>query len=125
MTTIYPTLRYRDAKAAIAWLTGTFGLTEHSVMDGPDGTVSHAELAWGDSVVMLGTRTSDGSATWDTGKSVLYLVTDDPDGLHKKAVDAGAEIVMELTDQDYGSREFAAADPEGNIWAFGTYQPKV
>jgi uncharacterized glyoxalase superfamily protein PhnB len=40
-------------------------------------------------------------------------------------VAAGAEIVLELTDQPYGSREYAAADPEGNVWTFGTYDPRA
>ncbi len=120
---IYPTLRYTDAQAAVRWLVATFGLIERNVMANPDGTVAHAELGWGDGgVVMLGTR-GGGSETFDTGKAVLYLVTDDPDDLHKRAVAAGAPIVMELTDQDYGSREFAAADAEGNVWVFGTYKP--
>jgi uncharacterized glyoxalase superfamily protein PhnB len=121
--TIYPTLRYNDAKAAMRWLTDSFGFTEHSVMSSPDGTVNHAELAWGDGgMVMIGSR-SDTPSPFDTGRACIYLVTDDPDGLHKRATEAGAEIVMELTDQDYGSREFAAADPEGNVWCLGTYQP--
>ena len=51
------------------------------------------------------------------------VVVDDPDALHDRAVAGGAEIVMGLTDQDYGSREFAARDPHGNVWCFGTYRP--
>ncbi len=57
------------------------------------------------------------------GPVVLYVVVDDPDALHDRAVAGGAEIVMGLTDQDYGSREFAARDPHGNVWCFGTYRP--
>jgi uncharacterized glyoxalase superfamily protein PhnB len=51
-------------------------------------------------------------------------VTDDPDALHQRAVAAGAPIVRELSDTDYGSREFAARDLEGNLWSFGTYRPE-
>src|SRR5262249_28968392 len=51
-----------------------------------------------------------------------YVVTDDPDGVHDRAVKAGAEIIMELHETDYGSRDFAARDPEGNRWSFGTYR---
>ena len=50
-------------------------------------------------------------------------MVDDPDALYERAKRAGAEIQMELTDQDYGSRDFIARDPEGNIWSFGTYDP--
>jgi uncharacterized glyoxalase superfamily protein PhnB len=53
------------------------------------------------------------------------VVVDDPDSLHARARDAGAEIVMEPTDQDYGSRDFIASDPEGNLWSFGTYRPEA
>jgi uncharacterized glyoxalase superfamily protein PhnB len=51
------------------------------------------------------------------------VAVDDPDAHHARAKAAGAVIMMELTDQDYGSREYAARDPEGNVWCFGTYRP--
>jgi uncharacterized glyoxalase superfamily protein PhnB len=54
---------------------------------------------------------------------VTYLVVDDPDARHARAVAAGAEVVQELVDQPYGSREFAVRDPDGNIWSLGTYRP--
>jgi uncharacterized glyoxalase superfamily protein PhnB len=50
-------------------------------------------------------------------------VVQDADNHHRQAVAAGAEMVMELQDQDYGSREYTARDPEGNFWSFCTYQP--
>jgi uncharacterized glyoxalase superfamily protein PhnB len=120
--TIYPALRYRDAKAAIKFLTDAFGLTEHSVTEGPDGAIQHAELAWGTGLVMLGQRGEE-PGPFDAERVVLYLAVDDPDAHHDRAKAAGAEIVMGLTDQPYGSREYAATDPEGNLWCFGTYQP--
>ena len=119
---IYPTLRYDDAKTAIAFLTSAFGLVEENVMTGDDGSVGHAELSWGDSIVMLGTRQAP-PGPFDTGRAVLYLAVDDPDAHHDRAVAAGAEVTMGLTDQPYGSREYAALDPEGNVWTFGTYRP--
>lgn len=120
---IYPTLRYDDAKAAIRFLVDAFGFTEKSVMENDDGTIAHAELAWpGGGLVMVGQRRAEPSP-FDTGRTVTYLALDDPDAHHARAVKAGAEIVQELTDQDYGSREYAARDPEGNIWSFGTYRP--
>ena len=51
------------------------------------------------------------------------MIVDDPDGHYERAKGAGAEIVMELTDTDYGSRDYSAREPEGNIWSFGTYLP--
>jgi uncharacterized glyoxalase superfamily protein PhnB len=50
------------------------------------------------------------------------VVTDEPDALHDRAVAAGAEVVAPLHDTDYGSRDFAVRDPEGNLWSFGTYR---
>ena len=120
---IHPTLRYDDATAAIAFLTGTLGLATQAVHE-EGGVVAHAELSHGDGVVMIGTR-GDQPGPFDTGRAVLYLPVDDVDAHHDRAVAAGAEIVMGLTDQPYGSREYAARDPEGNVWCFGTYQPKV
>jgi uncharacterized glyoxalase superfamily protein PhnB len=118
---IVPTLRYRDAKAAIEFLERAFGFERRHVTENPDGTVAHAELIHGTGMVMLGTA-CDGDP-FQTGRAVIYVVVDDPDGRHDRAKAAGATIVMELTDQDYGSREFAAEDPEGNVWSFGTYDP--
>jgi uncharacterized glyoxalase superfamily protein PhnB len=50
---------------------------------------------------------------------------DEPDALFERATGAGAEVVMEPTDQDYGSRDFTVRDPEGNLWSFGTYAPTL
>jgi len=122
--TIYPTLRYDDAGAAITFLTGTLGLGEGVVHKGDNGRIEHAQLSWGTGVVMIGSR-NDPPGPFDTGRCTLYLAVADPDELHARVAAAGAEIVMELTDQDYGSREFAVRDPEGNTWCFGTYQPSA
>lgn len=123
---IHPTFRYDDPRAAIAFLTGTLGFRELHVYTDDSDTVMHAELAWddgqGSGIVLLGQR-SDPPGEFDTGRAVTYLTTDDPDARYDKAVAAGATVVQELVDQDYGSREFAVADPEGNRWCVGTYRP--
>lgn len=120
---IHPTLRYADAPAAIGFLTTALGLVTQSVHE-EGGAVQHAELSHGDGVVMIGQRGSE-PGPFDTGRAVLYLVVDDVDAHHDRAVAAGAEIVMALTDQPYGSREYVARDPEGNLWSVGTYRPTV
>jgi uncharacterized glyoxalase superfamily protein PhnB len=120
---IIPTLRYDDPRSAITWLERAFGLDVRAIHENDDGSIGHSELSFGDGLVMIGQR--KGGDDFDTGRAVLYLVTDDPDGHHDQAVAAGAEIVLELTDQPYGSREYAAADPEGNVWTFGTYDPRA
>ena len=56
-----------------------------------------------------------------SGPVSIYVVTDQPDALHDRAVAAGATIVTGLRDEEYGSRGFSATDPEGNLWSFGTY----
>ena len=122
--TVYPVLTYADAERAIAHLRDAFGFVPGEVTRDDAGRIVHATLGWANGVVMLSESRGDGSP-FDLGPVCLYLVVDDPDGHHAHARDAGAEIVMGVTDQPYGSREYAARDPEGNVWCFGTYQPEV
>ncbi|MFI0449841.1 VOC family protein [Actinomadura sp. 6N118] len=122
--TVFPALSYDDAPAAIKWLTSAFGLTEHFVAEGPDGTVAHAELAWGEGgMIMLGSTRDSEDDTLRTGRCWLYLIVDDPDAHYERAVAAGAEVVRPLKDEDYGSRGYTVRDPEGHLWSFGTYRP--
>ena len=122
---IYPTLTYRDARGAVEWLTRAFGLEAAVVHEGPDGAIAHAELGFGGSRIMLGTAKPDGwgALAPPPGTGAVYVVVDDVDAHHARARDAGAEIVLGPTDTDYGSRDYAARDPEGNLWSFGTYRP--
>jgi uncharacterized glyoxalase superfamily protein PhnB len=125
---VYPALRYKDAKEAIALLKEAFGFTEIAVYENEDGTVAHAELAYGNGVVMLGTAKDEGAygqAARHLGPTSVYVVVDDPDAHHARAVASGAKIVMPLTDTDYGSRDYIARDAEGNLWCFGTYAPEL
>lgn len=122
---VWPSLRAGDARALIAFLVDAFGF-EETVVYGEGETVHHAELAWPPGGgVMLGSAREPGEDDpfpIRPGTFGAYVVTDDPDGLCGRARAAGAEITMELTDTDYGSRDFVARDPEGNLWAFGTYR---
>jgi uncharacterized glyoxalase superfamily protein PhnB len=113
--TVFPTLRYEDAQRAIDWLVEALGAERHAVHAGDDGTIRHAELRFGNGIVMLGSGSSD--------RGSIYVVVDDPDARFTRARAAGAEVVREVQDTDYGSREFSVRDPEGNAWHFGTYQP--
>jgi uncharacterized glyoxalase superfamily protein PhnB len=119
---IIPTLRYDDAKAAIDFLEAALGFERKAVHENEDGTVGHAELTHGRGIVMLGTKGA-GDPQFDTGRASIYVIVEDLDALHERAKAAGAEISRELQDTDYGSREFTALDPEGNVWSFGTYDP--
>lgn len=126
--TMYPTLLYRDAQAAIRALTEAFGFTVAAKYEDEDGTVLHAELAWGNGMVMLGSKGRGGvfdAAMDDAGPAGVYVVVPDPDAHHARAAAAGMAILTPPTDQDYGSRDYMARDPEGNVWTFGTYAPAL
>ena len=126
MQTIYPVLKYGDAHAAMEFLESAFGFETLHVYEGENRAVAHAEMRLGDQLIMLGS-TGQGDARFDqgAGKTSLYLVVEDPDDRYQGAKQAGARIERELEDQDYGSREFTARDPEGNLWSFGTYRPEL
>jgi uncharacterized glyoxalase superfamily protein PhnB len=118
---VYPTLRYQDPDAAITLLRDAFGFTVAAAHRDEAGSVQHAELVHEGGAVLIGPRRE--GDRFATGRAVIYVVVGDPDAHHAAAVAAGASVVMELTDQDYGSREYAAVDGEDNIWSFGTYRP--
>ena len=119
---VIPTLRYMDAKGAIDFLERAFGFEVKAVHENEDGTVAHAELTHGRGMVMIGTAGA-GDPQFETSHASIYVFFDEADALFGRAQAAGAEITRELTDMDYGSREFSARDPEGNVWSFGTYDP--
>ena len=121
--TIYPSLQFRDAPAAIAFLEEAFGFRRLEVIENPDGTIAHAEMAFGPSVLMLGSDREHPLGGRRAGRGWLYVAVEDADAACARAREAGAEIVSELQDTDYGSRDFTARDLEGNLWSFGTYRP--
>ena len=127
-------LRYIDAHAGIAFLERAFGFTRQAVYDDGAGGVAHAQLVLEGQIVMLGSaregpypvvspRQAGGTVT-----AGVYVALDDAaavDALHERARDAGAEILTPPHDQDYGSHDFMARDPEGHVWSFGTYRPEA
>ncbi|MEV4202880.1 VOC family protein [Micromonospora globbae] len=124
---IIPTLRYRDAPAAIRWLVDVIGFRENLVVPGPDGSISHAQLSWGNGMVMLASETdgSDGRMVMQTGPAAVYVVLDDVASHYERVVAAGAEVVQKLRDEDYGGQGYSVRDAEGNLWSFGSYRPSV
>lgn len=121
---VWPLLRARDARALIRFLVDAFGFQEIAV-HGEGDAVAHAELAWPEGGgIMLGS-VRDGDAddicALSPGTFGAYVVTADPDAVHARAKAAGAEITAGPYETDYGSRDFAARDIEGNRWSFGTY----
>ena len=122
--TVVPWRTYDDAHGAIAFLETAFGAERHVFETADDGSVAHAELRFGNGIVMVGSAKPDLPATRGAGApgEGIYVVVDDIDAHFERARDAGAEIVSELRDLGY-SREYSASDPEDNRWHFGTYQP--
>lgn len=120
---VWPTLRARDARALIRFLVEAFGF-EETVVYGEGDRVEHAQLAWppGGGIMLGSVR--EGDQTWplQPGSFGGYVVTDEPDAVYARAVAAGAQVIQELHETDYGSRGFAVRDPEGNRWSFGTYR---
>ncbi|MCP9959463.1 VOC family protein [Streptomyces sudanensis] len=126
VSSVCPTILYRDTEAAIRMLTEAFGFRREGVYEDEDGRVVHAELSYGDGVVMLGPK--DGAGAYarmmaDAGPVGVYVVVEDADAHHARAVEHGVEVLMPPTDQPHGSRDYRARDAEGNVWSFGTYAP--
>ena len=121
---IFPSFKYRDAHAAMGWLERAFGFKRQAVVPGPVGTVAHAELKLGPGAIMLGSAAGpDPLNPWASEPRGVYVYVEDADAHYERARAAGAEIVRELADTPYGSREYSARDPEGHLWSFGTYYP--
>ncbi len=121
--TAYPCLRYKDADAALAFLEDAFGFVVEEVHRGDSGRVEHALVRAGKGLVMIGEHRGPGPYARMLGRGWTYVAAKDVDDLHARAVEGGAEITMELTDQPHGSRDFSALDLDGNQWNFGTYEP--
>jgi len=121
---VWPTLHARDARALIRFLVDAFGF-EETVVYGDGDVVEHAQLSWPQGGgVMLGSARERPDDPWPLrpGSFGAYVVTDEPDALRDRAVAAGAQLVQDIEETDYGSRGFAVRDPEGNRWSFGTYR---
>ena len=117
-------MRANDARALIRFLVEAFGF-EETVTHGDGDLVGHAELSWpAGGGIMLGSARDEPGNVWhqEPGSFGAYVVTDDPDKLCERARAAGATILKEPAGTDYGSRDFIARDPEGNLWSFGTYR---
>jgi uncharacterized glyoxalase superfamily protein PhnB len=129
--TMISAMRYDDATAAVDWLCRAFGFKEHAVYRDADNNVMHAELSFGNGMIMLGPNVDTPFSKYmtmpkDAGgrcTQTIYAIVDDADAHHAQAVAAGAEVVMPLKDESYGGRGYSCRDPEGHVWTFGTYDP--
>jgi uncharacterized glyoxalase superfamily protein PhnB len=132
-TTIIPALRYRDGNAAIEWLCRAFGFEKHLVVPDGNGGIAHAQLGFGNGMIMLssvvdsefGRLLKQPDEIGGAETQSPYLIVDDVDALYVRAKQAGAVIVLDIKDEDYGGRGFSCRDPEGRLWNFGSYDPWV
>ncbi|MGC1783835.1 MAG: VOC family protein [Acidobacteriaceae bacterium] len=131
---IIPHVWYPEPKAAVAFLERAFDFRpQFQEPDGNGGVHSdmRAELKIGRGLILVGSanaprfmfRTPREAGGVNTG--AVYTATRDIDALYRRAKDAGAQMVRDLADTDYGSRDFAACDPDGYLWSFGTYHPAI
>jgi uncharacterized glyoxalase superfamily protein PhnB len=126
MQTIFPILRYTDARAAIHWLCAAFGFSERFSVPETGQFVRHAQLSLGTNLIMLGSSRDDGlksPQTLGAATQALCVYVSDVDEHYERAQLAGAEISSPPQDTDFGYREYHVRDPEGHLWTFGTYRP--
>jgi uncharacterized glyoxalase superfamily protein PhnB len=127
---VIPTLRYADAAAAIDWLCEAFGFQKHAVFEGEGGRIEHAQLVFGNGMIMLGSsRDDEYGRMMKTPREAggfntqsAYIIVADVAAHYARAAAAGAEIVMEIREEEFGSM-YSCRDPEGNLWNFGDYDP--
>src|SRR2546426_2805983 len=130
---IIPTMRYRDAAAAIDWLCRAFGFERHLVVPGEQGTITHAQLTLGNGMIMLGSARDDEfgklqktpAQVGGVGTQSPYIIVPDADAHHAPAVTAGAKVVYPLKDEDYGGRGPPWLRPGGALWEFGPNDPSA
>ena len=128
---IIPTMRYKDAPAAIEWLCNAFGLKKHLVVPGENDTIAHAQLSFGNAMIMLGSENDNEYGNLVRTPNALngintqapYIIVEEIDEHYNRAIAAGAKIVLDIKDEDYGGRGYSCKDPEGHLWNFGSYDP--
>jgi uncharacterized glyoxalase superfamily protein PhnB len=130
-STIIPSLRYRDAHAAIDFLCEAFGFTRHAVYENEKGGVEHAQLTYGNGMIMLGEVRDDEfgqriAQPADIGgreTQCASVTVVDCKAHYEQSRAAGAVIVDDYAEKDYGGAGYSCRDPEGHLWYFGSYDP--
>jgi len=124
-------MRYRNAPAAIEWLCKAFGFEKHLVVPGEGNAIAHAQLTFDNGMIML---SSSGDGEFDrltkhpdeiggAETQSPYLIVADCDAHYARAKAAGAVMLLDIEDKDYGGRGYTCRDFEGHIWSFGSYDP--
>ena len=128
---IIPTMRYKDALKAIEWLCKAFGFEKHLVVPGEHGTIVHAQLRFGNAMIMLGSENDNEYGKFvktpndlnEINTQTPYIIVEEIDDHYSRAIAEGAKIVLDIKDEGYGGRGYSCKDPEGYIWNFGSYNP--
>ena len=128
---ITPGLLYHDAAQAIEWLCRAFGFEQRLVIPGETSSIVHAHLTLGDGGIML--SSAEGYAfpnfckspreLGGVGTAEIIVFVSNPDSHYQHAVLEGVEILIPIEDKPYGGRGYTCRDPEGYVWAFGSYDP--
>ena len=109
---VTPYLAIKGAAQLIDFLKATFDAKEVEIMKRPDGSIHHAEVKIGDSIIMIGERGDSGPST----PGMLYIYVADCDATYKRALAAGATSLMAPADQFYGDRNAGVRDATGSSW---------
>lgn len=128
---VVPILRYADAERAIAWLCAAFGFEVFLKVPGPHGRIEHARLILEDGMIMIASLGRDGSfdsrfrspSDVDGVTQCTSMFVGDPDRIFLMAKAAGASIVDEIQDFQFGGRTFSCEDPESHLWVFSSHDP--
>ncbi|HEA30993.1 MAG TPA: glyoxalase [Leeuwenhoekiella sp.] len=128
---IIPTMRYKNAPAAIKWLCEAFGFTKNLIVPGDNNKIVHAQLTFGNSMIMLGSENDNAFGKHvktpqdvnGINTQTAYIIVPEIDSHYKNAIAHGAEIVLDIKDEIHGGRGYTCRDPEGYLWNFGSYDP--
>jgi uncharacterized glyoxalase superfamily protein PhnB len=125
MPSIIPYLHYDDVAGALEWLAKSFGLAVHLSMPGSDGSILHAEMSFGNGMILLGPSNAEhglrSPRSLDGVNQTLYVYVDDVDAHCRRARAAGAQILKEPVDMFWGDRMYTARDCEGHHWTFAQH----
>ena len=132
-STVIPCIHYHDAPAAIDWLCRVFGFTAQLVVPGEGNIIQHAQLLCGSGMIMLGSAKRPGTdyarlltlpdEIGGLQTATVYVLVPDADAVYARVRAAGAEVLLDIKDEDYGGRGFTCRDLENHVWSFGTYDP--
>ncbi|MCK0110493.1 glyoxalase [Flavobacteriaceae bacterium S0825] len=128
---IIPVIHYKNAKAAIEWICESFGFEKHLIVSGEDNTIVHAQLTYGNSMIMLSSENNNEygklintpNSMSGINTQAPYIVVEKVDEHYKNAIAKGVKILIEIKDEAYGGRGYTCMDIEGHIWSFGSYNP--